>query len=221
MTAVALSPSPAPAKSPAPLADRIIDALTTDVTAKQAEALLGEVAAERSRLSAARREAEATAYNPRTRTAEAEAARAELERLAFAEKRLGMAVEELEERLGELRAEEAEVARAKAYDEAVAARDAMAAELAEAYPEYCDHLVNLIGRVAVCDAQIARVNQNRPEGRPWITGAEATVRGLDGLYRSGPTIVGRLVDTVRLPALDGGKQAAQRPLWPPPEGVAF
>jgi len=89
-------------------------------------------------------------------------------------------------------------------------RDALAAELAEAYPAFVGKIADLLTRIAANDAEIARLHQGRPTGvARHLAGAELVARGLDGFTTAAPSIATEL----RLPAFEPG----QRPAWPPPK----
>src|SRR5437016_192833 len=117
-------------------------------------------------------QARSQALNPALCAADVAAARHQMEDAAFKRDRMHEAVRRLGERLVEVKRQEEAARRRGAYDAALVERDNLAAELSEIYPAYADKLADLAGRIAANDAVIERVNQRRPDGTPWIAGAE-------------------------------------------------
>lgn len=84
----------------------------------------------------------------------------------------------------------------KSYDEALARRDELAADLRERWPELVSEIVGLLGRIEANDAEIAMVNRALPSGAKRLESAEYLARKCKGV----PT--GRFGD-IRLRSLDG------------------
>ena len=159
-------------------------------------------AAERSRMRA---------LDPTLSAADVAAARRDMEDAAFRCDRMGEAVRRLGGRLREVKRQEEQARRLAAYDAALAERDALATELAEAYPTMAKQLADLAGRIATNDAVIERINGALPDGAKWMAGAEMIARELRG-FNDGTANVPRITQQMRLPAF---KYLGQEPYtWP-------
>lgn len=113
--------------------------------------------------------------------------------------------EDLERRHAEAVEREVLATAHEAHEDLRRRRDALAAELARAYPHYAGALADLIGRLAKLEREI--LGHKPPPGAEHIPTIERTVRrspGSNDLVRS-------LEDTVKLPGL----MAHERDLWPP------
>jgi uncharacterized coiled-coil protein SlyX len=145
--------------------------------------------------------------------ADVAAARRAMEDAAFRRDRMQEAVRRLGERLSEVRRKEEQARRRAAYDAASVERDALAAELAEVYPELSERLTGLVARIAANDAVIERINlKSLPDGAKWLDGTELIARGLRG-FNDGTATIPRITQMMRLPAF---QYAALDPYsWPP------
>jgi hypothetical protein len=103
-----------------------------------------------------------------------------MEDAAFRRDRLETAVQRLEDRLNELRAEEEDQRRRLAYDNVKAERDVLADELARVYPPVVSQLKDLLSRIAENDRQIDFVNRRLPSRSGPLVVAELSARGLAG-----------------------------------------
>ena len=110
------------------------------------------------------------------------------------------AVLRLRERLTELQSAEEDERRRVAYQEAMAQRDELAAELARIYPPLAAQLADLLGRLRANDDRIEHLNANAlPRGcRPLLV-AELVARGLEGFVQNSVSVP-RIVRRVQLPA---------------------
>jgi hypothetical protein len=92
-----------------------------------------------------------------------------------------------------------------------AQRDALAAEMRDAYPAAVAQLADIFQRAAECDRECSRINGSAPDGeRRRLRGVELAARGVEGLLQ--PDVY--LAETLRLPFFwrDSGPIYA----WPPP-----
>jgi hypothetical protein len=124
------------------------------------------------------------------------------DRLCFALPRLKARYQKIaaQENLAQLQAEFAAVE---------AARDALARELGELYPEVVAKLVDLFSRIAVNDAEISNLHRQRPAGVSLhLRTPELEARDVDGFTRDRPSIAA----TLRLPDFEH----SDRMVWPPP-----
>lgn len=187
------------------LSDRIAAALDGAHTSTAISALIAEAEAASVQLRADRDRAEREALDPRLSEAAVDTARAEMERAAFADRRLVNGVEALKEALkAAQQAEEAERRRA-ARAAAERLRDEAEKALRERYPKLAGELAALMRQLVEADqaCQAAGVAET----------AEFRARGVDPHGRQGVNMVGTLPQTVYLPAFDAHEQAMQRPLW--------
>jgi hypothetical protein len=89
-------------------------------------------------------------------------------------------------RLSEAKKSEEQGQLLKDYKRVMAARDELAAELAEMYPVVEKRLSDLIGRIAANDREVAWINASRlPDGAERLLSAELVARGLGGFVRNG------------------------------------
>jgi Sec-independent protein translocase protein TatA len=159
-------------------------------------ALIADVDAAVASAADAAESARSRAPDPTLPALDVAAARKEADDWLFGRDRLREAARRLGQRLTEVkRAEEQERLRQE-YERVRSARDKLAAELAEMYPDIEKRLSDLIGRIAANDREIAWVNSGRvPEGEKRLLSAELVARGLAGFVRNAvqtPSIVEEL-----------------------------
>ena len=129
---------------------------------------------------------------------------------AFRRDRLQAALGKLRERLAEVKAQEENVRRQVAYDQAEAVRDRLAKELADLYPAFAQKLVELLVRVVVNDREIDYINnQALPNGAERLLVAELQARGLPWVMNGVETP--RITNQLCLPPW----QPRSNYLWPP------
>ncbi len=180
------------------------DIASDDIAALLQETEAAIVAAD----EAAKLEAE-RALDP-SRSPDPVKARAAMENAAFAANRLRTMVPRLQARYNQIaKAEDLERWRGQRAAIEVT-RDALAAEFSEVYPEIERKLVDLLSRMAINDADIARLHTDAPDGtgNEFLLGPELTARGLAAFSREDPSIAGEL----RLPSFEGDRR-----VWPPPQ----
>jgi hypothetical protein len=94
--------------------------------------------------------------------------------------------------------------------------DALAAELAEFYPDFVRRSVDILGQIPAMNARIARINHNAPPGvRDRLRYVEQAARGVDGFGVNGLL---SLMTELKLPKFtfdDGGDRYQYA--WPPPQ----
>lgn len=200
------------------LSDRIAAVLQGRPSSAEVAAVMAEARQEQRRLDEAVAAARAVMVDPLTSSAEAAEKRRAIDDLALQGERLVEALARLMAAERAALAREADAGLQEAYDAARERRDAVAAELSERYPALAAELVALLRRVAESQAEVERVNRNRPAGAPWLDTVETIVRGVPGNGYLGGGLVPRLADSVRLPALDGREVLHQRPIWPEAPG---
>lgn len=195
------------------LNDRIAAALSATLTSGELADLIAEVTRATVTHNDDRQRAERRALDPRLSEQDVEKARDDMERSAFAARRLDSAVVALHDALQKANAREAEARRRDTYAEALAARDAAAAALRERYPTLALELRDLLQQVVNSDRLVAAANQSRPQGAPYLEPVEEQVRGVraDGQHAAG--MVGTLARTVILPALDIPSGAMTPMIW--------
>lgn len=93
-----------------------------------------------------------------------------------------LAADELQRRLAEAEAAEREADRRAAYEAAKTRRDAVAASFPERYRAAVDELATLLREVAEADAEVARINDDLPEGADALDDVES-IRDRPGMPR--------------------------------------
>jgi hypothetical protein len=188
--------------------DRVRAVLTAPASSQDAAALLAEVEAA---LAAIDDEVKATrqrALDPLTSSADAEAARAELERVDFDKERLAAQVAALAGRARTLRESEQADAKAAERSAALKERDELAEVIRTRYPELAAELADIASRIVASDA---RVQAATAGGLKREASAEAVARGCAPNFAlHGGSPIGRISE-IRLPALDASAPA----IWPP------
>lgn len=201
------------------LEDHIAIILQSEASSSAVSEVLAQAEAELKDIDTRRAEAKARSLDPLSGPAAVKKARADLDELAFRTDRLGVAVERLKEQLTAARAREAETDRRAAYALARAERDAAADQLRTRYPILADELAEILSRVIKADADVARVNANRPAGEEHLQAVEQVARGIlpngmfIGLDGSSTSFMGQhLTKAVRLPAFEATNRGR---VWPP------
>ncbi|HEY6622076.1 MAG TPA: hypothetical protein VIY68_21240, partial [Steroidobacteraceae bacterium] len=122
--------------------------------------------------------------------------------------RLRALLPRLEDRLARVAAAEERAEWKARYQPLKAERDALAAELAEVYPQVAAELAHLFGRIAANDIKLNELHLSRPSGISLhLISAELLARGLGTFNPANPSIATEL----RLPAWENSAAA----LWPP------
>jgi Sec-independent protein translocase protein TatA len=150
--------------------------------------------------------ARSRALDPTLSALDVAAARREMDDWLFGRDRLQEAARRLGQRLIEARKSEEQDARRQDYERVRTARDELAAELREIYPEFERRLSAVLGRIAANDREVLWINRGRlPEGAERLLGAELVARGLGGFAWNGvqtPSIV----EELRLPHVWRGRR---------------
>ncbi len=98
----------------------------------------------------------------------------------FARDRLNTVLPKLQARLAEIQAKEYLTKWLADYEAIETKRDALAAELREAYPAFATRIADLFARIAANDAELSRLHQARPSGCALhLLGAELVARNLE------------------------------------------
>jgi hypothetical protein len=149
------------------------------------------------------------AYDP-TRSPDPIAARSEMENAHLRVGRLRTLLPRLRSRLQGAIDRDARARWQKDYGRAKPEKDALAEEFREFYPKFAGKLVDLLERIAACDAELSRLNQSRPAGAngAHLYGVELTARELGGFNRDTPSIIKQL----QLPDWSNSAKL----LYPPP-----
>lgn len=182
----------------ASLQERIRKALAEPTASQKVASLIIEVEAAEREAQKALEDANRRALDPSLSEAAASVAQQGAVQREFARNRLGAALVSLTKREAEMKRLEAEVEPIRAA--AIAARDALAAELAEKWPKLTDELVDLIRRIEENDRLIQPFH---------LESAEAVARGCSSNFSVGVTLVPRCTHA-RIPDLKGTGYA-----WPP------
>ncbi|GJD52705.1 hypothetical protein OPKNFCMD_5471 [Methylobacterium crusticola] len=195
------------------LSDRIAAALTGSPSSGEIAALIAEAAQAAVGLKADRERAERDALDPRLSEDAVDRARTDMERAAFADRRLATGLEALNGGLAKARRREDEARRRQTYAEALEARDAAAAALRERYPVLAGELAALMRQVVDADRIVAAANANLPAEQAWIEPPEMVARGVapNGMHRG--SMIGSIPQSVVLPSLDPEAQAHGRHVW--------
>jgi hypothetical protein len=191
------------------LEERIAIALTDEISSVDVEALINETQAAIEAADAAAQVERVKALDP-IASPDAAKARAAMEDAAFTRDRLRTVLPRLRTRLKEMKAAEYLARWEPDYEQVKAARDALAAEMREVYPEAVARLADLFQRMAECDRQCSRVNGSAPDGeRRRLLGVELTARGVEILWQPDVWVAKEL----RLPYLSRHNGAIYA--WPP------
>jgi chromosome segregation ATPase len=195
------------------LDERIVQAFADGATSVNVAAVISEAEAA---AVAARETAEQTrvkALDPRLSAGAVADARRAMEDARFRLARLETALQQLADRLEEVRADEENERRKAAYNAVKAERDGLAEELARVYPTIASQLSELLTRLDVNDREVERVNRQLPWSSERLRDAELVARGLNGSIKDGEEVP-RLVRSVRLPTFQWSPQ--NRNIWPRP-----
>jgi hypothetical protein len=150
------------------------------------------------------------ALDPVLPACELKDARKCMDDFAFRRDRLQAALGKLRERLAELKAQEENVRRQMAHDQAEAVRDGLAKELADIYPTFAQKLAELLSRVVINDREIEHINNALPNGADRLLDAELKARGLSGWFVNSIEAP-RITNQLCLPPW----QPRSSYLWPP------
>ena len=196
------------------LEKKCLAALQGDLGAAELAALMTEVQSAISEADALASKECQRAQNPlATSAADARAARKAMDDAQFVADRLRTLLPLLVQQHQEVVRREALTSWQAQYAEIEAQRDAVAAELAQTYPQLVSQLLDLFQRVAVMDAEISRINISAPYGvSDRLARTELVARGLSDPIMQ-PDVV--LMDHVRLPHFKRGDGAVLA--WPPPQ----
>jgi hypothetical protein len=198
----------------AALEKRIASALAAKAVASTAlAALIGDVESAILIADAAAETARERALDPLL-SPDATKARAAMEDAAFIRDRLRTVLPRLQTRLRQASLQEQYDAWTVEYDAVKIARDALAKELTELYPEFATRLIDLLLRIEVVDTEVRRVTNRKPYNAPAANGdgrnlreVELEARGLESFSLHALSIIKDL----RLPYW----QPSELPAWPP------
>jgi hypothetical protein len=191
------------------LEQRIVLALADDINSGDLAALVAETDAAIARATATADEECVKALDPAL-SPDATAAREAMQAAEFARDRLKTVLPRLKERHRQIAAQEYLTEWRADYETLKVARDELAAELRETYPEFETKITDLFARIAANDEDLGRLHQARPAGvSEHLCGAELEARGLDDFTISAPSVL----KTLRLPTFEPGERVA----WPPPQ----
>jgi hypothetical protein len=182
----------------ADLDSRIASALSEVLPSSEVTQLIAQAQQASEEVQARAAAAKRKALNPRLPRAEVERARHAMESDHFIAERLQVALAELDARHKELAAEEENARRIARYEEAVAERDRLAAELRSIYPDFALRFRDVMTRIGRIDNEVAIVNRNLPRGKMPLADGEAVARGVAGIG-TGSNPISRLSTTVVLP----------------------
>jgi hypothetical protein len=143
------------------------------------------------------------------RVPDSKAHRAQMDSAKFFAERLLRAHPSLEARYREVAAREYLAQWQTDYAAVEAARDALAAELRQVYPELVTKVADLFTRMAECDREVLRISGAAPYGEHRrLLDVELAARGLESFTTANPSIA----QTVQLPDWE----QSDRMVWPPP-----
>jgi hypothetical protein len=191
------------------LEERIATALSEDIASADVEALIAETDAAIAAADVAAEAERVKALDP-IASPDAAKARTAMEDAAFTRERLRTVLPRLQARLKQVVAAEYAAKWEPDFKRVEADRDALAAEMREAYSAAVARLVDLFQRAAECDRECARINGAAPYGdNRRLLKVELTARGVKGLLQPDVWIAQEL----RLPYFtrDSGPIYA----WPP------
>lgn len=194
---------------PQPLDARIAAALAPGARAVTVADLVSEVASliETAQAERAAADRKATAFD--TPEDEADAAADAVVKADRRIARLTAAKEQLEARHSELMTSERRKRQAAEHAAIKQRRDALVADLREAWPRIEGEIIGLLHRIKVSDAEIAAFQQGgSPAGLEWLESAEAIARDVPGNWASPAGPIRRLTQII-LPTFDGKSTA-----WP-------
>ena len=188
---------------------RIVAALRGGLSAARLAALTEETEAAIVQAEASANAERQRALDP-LRSPDPQQARVAMESAAFNCERLRALRPRLQVRYDQVAAAEQRQQWKRKHEALKSKRDALAAELAEVYPDAVAKLADLFDRIAANDAKLNELHFSRPSGVPLhLLGAELTARGIGGFTTSNPSIAKEL----RLPSWHAGSP----PMWPPPQ----
>ena len=179
------------------LEEQIPETLEGEPTAVDVTNVTEDAKAELQRLKRELESARELSLDPLARSEVVIKARQDSSDLEFTIQRLTVAIDRLKAKHAAAVAQEEEAKRAALHAEVVGERDALVSEVRERYPTLTGELADLFGRV--------RDNDKRTQalGLPRV---EAVARNIPPHgYLANGSIVGWLVDSVRLPAFDPRK----------------
>ena len=144
----------------------------------------------------------------RTYSLDPKAARQAIEEATFAANRLRTLRSRLEVRYEEVHYQEQVTGWLAEYEEQKRARDVLAEELSQVYPDAVAKIVDLFDRITANDETLSQLHLARPAGvTEHLHSAELYARGLDKLTRDSPS----LLTSVHLIDWVSGSE-----IWPPP-----
>jgi hypothetical protein len=188
----------------------ITSALTDNIASSDLEALIAETEAAIVASDTAAEAAREKALDP-VLSPDPAAARASMEQAYFDRDRLRTVLPRLHGRLKQVEAAEYAARWEPDFKRVEAQRDALAAEMREAYPAAVAQLADIFQRAAEVDRECSRINGSAPSGeRRRLVRVELAARGVEGLLQ--PDVY--LAEMLRLPFFwrDSGPIYA----WPPP-----
>jgi hypothetical protein len=197
------------------LEERIATALSEDIASADVEALIAETDAAITATEAAAEAERVKALDPIT-SPDPTKARAAMEDAAFTRDRLRVVLPRLHARLKQVVAAEYAARWEPDFKCVEADRDALAAEMREAYSAAVARLVDVFQRAAECDRECSRINGAAPYGEHRrLLKVELTARGVKGLLQ--PDVF--IAEMLRLPYFtrDSGPIYA----WPLPTPSPF
>jgi hypothetical protein len=178
------------------LTDRIALILQTEAASDALVAIIDDAQDELEAAEEACAEAQAKVLDPLSTTAVVSKAKREVEDQTLAAARLKVALGRLSEQLALARAREAETVRVNRYNEAKAKREVLINDFPERYANLAEEIATMLMQVQVVDRELAAINNDLPEGAPYIPLVDQTIR--TGLGWS-------LAVAVKLPALQGAE----------------
>ena len=159
------------------LTDRIAGILQTECPSSDVRSTLTDANAALDDAKARRAAAEAIAVDPLADSKAVAAADASIAKIDLEQRRLANAIEQLGAHLTARLTIEREGNKLSRYERALAERDEVAEAIRTDYPDAVDTLVRLAQRIAASDAEIDRVNVDRPKGKGYMQRAETVARG--------------------------------------------
>jgi hypothetical protein len=191
------------------LEQRIANALCSEISSAEVEALIGETETRAAAAEEAAAEARVRALDPTVLDPSARAAATDAE---FVRDRLRAALPKLQTRLAELGKAEAYARWIVEYDRVKPLRDALAEELRELYPDFVGRLTDLLRRIQAVDAEASRVSYARPIDAPndgrRLRSVELEARDMEGFALYDLSILRDL----KLPSWE----QREKLVWPPP-----
>jgi hypothetical protein len=198
--------------NPAPLSDRIADALQGTPSPDDVAALIAAVEQDLERLGHERDAATQRSLDPVTPVDAVVRAREQTDGCEFALARLTVALQQLQAKHEAAVCHVKQAARDALHAEITAERDALADELRTRYPELSKALGDLLSRVKANNARVEQLNRT---GGPWIASVETVARGMpaNGIHW--------LISAVQLPPFEYRAHEMGKTLWPVPQDYAF